>query len=407
MGILLKLTEEYFGTTIRDEEGKVFEIGGKKYAIKYEDYKFIKDIVPIGDNGECFMEIKSDIFEEPTYFCKIEYKGLIGNTVYDYYRITKSALDNKFEKNIIDDGLIMWISSTYDVFSDDFLIVKILEKVNDDFNKFNLTEDIEISKFTKYYSVGIYGVENKFLDIKIYSNRDDAVKYAIQEVEYSLDNEYGNNLTKDDVDDLRETYGDDWLDIDGLKDFFQGKFEKLYDDKHYKKGKHGSEFIDELLDKGLINDDDSYFNVDKEYPKFEEDDYKDFLISCMVKEQGISEEDATKEVEEYTTSEFSNKLIEFDIVDENDENFELDYDSPKFDEEDMIKELIKEKLEDISDVVDEYISNFGKLPSYYYDLDELAKIMVNPDDITEILATLDKKEHTVEIDGKTYFVYIS
>ncbi len=407
MGILLKLTEEYFGTTIRDEEGKVFEIGGKKYAIKYEDYKFIKDIVPIGDNGECFMEIKSDIFEEPTYFCKIEYKGLIGNTVYDYYRITKSALDNKFEKNIIDDGLIMWISSTYDVFSDDFLIVKILEKVNDDFNKFNLTEDIEISKFTKYYSVGIYGVENKFLDIKIYSNRDDAVKYAIQEVEYSLDNEYGNNLTKDDVDDLRETYGDDWLDIDGLKDFFQGKFEKLYDDKHYKKGKHGSEFIDELLDKGLINDDDSYFNVDKEYPKFEEDDYKDFLISCMVKEQGMSEEDATKEVEEYTTSEFSNKLIEFDIVDENDENFELDYDSPKFDEEDMIKELIKEKLEDISDVVDEYISNFGKLPSYYYDLDELAKIMVNPDDITEILATLDKKEHTVEIDGKTYFVYIS
>lgn len=407
MGVLLKLTEEYFGTDIRTEEGKMFEIGGKKYAIKYEDYKFIKDIAPIGDNGEYFMEIKSDIFEEPTYFCKIEYKGLIGNTVYDYYRITKSALDNKFEKNIIDDGLIMWISSTYDVFSDDFLIVKILEKVNDDFNKFNLTEDIEISKFTKYYSVGIYGVENKFLDIKIYSNRDDAVKYAIQEVEYSLDNEYGNNLTKDDVDDLRETYGDDWLDIDGLKDFFQGKFEKLYDDKHYKKGKHGSEFIDELIDKKLINDDDSYFNVDKEYPKFEEDDYKDFLISCMVKEQGMSEEDATKEVEEYTTSEFSNKLIEFDIVDENDENFELDYDSPKFDEKDIIEELIKEKLEDISDVVDEYISNFGKLPSYYYDLDELAKIMVNPDDITEILATLDKKEHTVEIDGKTYFVYIS
>lgn len=29
MGILLKLTEEYFGTAIRAEEGKVFEIGGK------------------------------------------------------------------------------------------------------------------------------------------------------------------------------------------------------------------------------------------------------------------------------------------------------------------------------------------------------------------------------------------
>lgn len=406
MGILLKLTEEYFGADIRDEEGKIFEIGGKKYAIKYEDYKFIKDIAPIGDNGEYFMEIKSDIFEEPTYFCKIEYKGIIGNTIYDYYRITKSALD-KVEKNTIDDGLTMWISSTYDVFSDDFLIVKILEKINDGFDKFNLTEDIEISKFTKYYSVGNYGVENKFLDIKIYSNRDDAVKYAIQEVEYSLDDDYVNYLTKDDVVDLRKTYGDDWLDIDGLKDFFQGKFEKLYDDKHYKKGEHGSEFIDELIDKGLINDDDSYFNVDKEYPKFDINDFKDKLISSLVECDEMSEEDATKEVEEYTTSEFSNKLIEFDIVDENDENFELDYDSPKFDEEDMIKELIKEKLEDISDVVDEYISNFGKLPSYYYDLDELAKIMVDPDDITEILAKLDKKEHTVEIDGKTYFVYIS
>ena len=77
MGVLLKLTEEYFGTTIRAEEGKVFEIGGEKYIIKYEDYKFIKNIVPIGDNGEYFMEMKSDIFEEPTYLCKIEFKSII------------------------------------------------------------------------------------------------------------------------------------------------------------------------------------------------------------------------------------------------------------------------------------------------------------------------------------------
>ena len=49
MGVLSRITQEYFGTSIRDEDGRIFKIGGEKYIIKYEDYKFIKNIVPIGD----------------------------------------------------------------------------------------------------------------------------------------------------------------------------------------------------------------------------------------------------------------------------------------------------------------------------------------------------------------------
>ena len=120
-----------------------------------------------------------------------------------------------------------------------------------------------------------------------------------------------------------------------------------------------------------------------------------------------SKEEATKAVEEYTTSEYIDALIDFDIVEENDENFELDYDSPKFNEDDMIEELVEKMLKDIDDVVDEYIFHFDNLPDDYYDLEKLAEIMVEVDGVEIRLASQDHEEHIARIDGKTYYVYIS
>ena len=401
MGVLSRITQEYFGTSIRDEDGRIFKIGGEKYIIKYEDYKFIKNIVPIGDNGEYFMEMKSDIFDEPIYLCKIEIKGISGNIEYDYYYITKSVLD-EVEKNTIEDGLVMWITSTYDVFSDDFLIVKILKEVKDEFDEIDLTEEIEISNLTNYYDV-----ETNRLSIKIYSDRDDAVKDAKDDIYYSLFSDYKKKMTKDEVAKLRKTCGDDWLDIDGLKDFFEEYYKENYDNKRYEQGEHGSILNDELIGMGLIYDDDSYFYVDKENPKFDIDDYRDELISRVMKYEEWSKEEATKAVEEYTTSEYIDALIDFDIVEENDENFELDYDSPKFNEDDMIEELVEKMLKDIDDVVDEYIFHFDNLPDDYYDLEKLAEIMVEVDGVEIRLASQDHEEHIARIDGKTYYVYIS
>lgn len=401
MGVLSRITQEYFGTSIRDEDGKIFKIGGKKYIIKYEDYKFIKNIVPIGDNGEYFIEMKSDIFDEPIYLCKIEIKGISGNIEYDYYYITKSVLD-EVEKNTIEDGLVMWITSTYDVFSDNFLIVKILKEVKDEFDEIDLTEEIEISNLTNYYDV-----ETNRLSIKIYSDRDDAVKDAKDDIYYSLFSDYKKKMTKDEVAKLRKTCGDDWLDIDGLKDFFEEYYKENYDNKRYEQGEHGSILNDELIGMGLIYDDDSHFYVDKENPKFDIDDYRDELISRVMKYEEWSKEEATKAVEEYTTSEYIDALIDFDIVEENDENFELDYDSPKFNEDDMIEELVEKMLKDIDDVVDEYIFHFDNLPDDYYDLEKLAEIMVEVDGVEIRLASQDHEEHIARIDGKTYYVYIS
>ena len=401
MGVLSRITQEYFGISIRDEDGRIFKIGGKKYIIKYEDYKFIKNIVPIGDNGEYFMEMKSDIFDEPIYLCKIEIKGISGNIEYDYYYITKSVLD-EVEKNTIEDGLVMWITSTYDVFSDDFLIVKILKEVKDEFDEIDLTEDIEISNLTNYYDV-----ETNRLSIKIYSDIDDAVKDAKEDIYDSLLSDYKKNMTNDEVAKLRKTYGDDWLDIDGFKDFFEEYYKENYDNKRYKQGEHGSILNDELIGMGLIYDDDSHFYVDKENPKFDIDDYRDELISRVMKYEEWSKEEATKAVEEYTTSEYIDALIDFDIVEENDENFELDYDLPKFNEDDMIEELVEKMLKDIDDVVDEYISNFDNLPDDYYDLEKLAEIMVEVDGVEIRLASQDHEEHIARIDGKTYYIYIS
>ena len=214
-------------------------------------------------------------------------------------------------------------------------------------------------------------------------------------------------MTKDEVAKLRKTCGDDWLDIDGLKDFFEEYYKENYDNKRYEQGEHGSILNDELIGMGLIYDDDSYFYVDKENPKFDIDDYRDELISRVMKYEEWSKEEATKAVEEYTTSEYIDALIDFDIVEENDENFELDYDSPKFNEDDMIEELVEKMLKDIDDVVDEYIFHFDNLPDDYYDLEKLAEIMVEVDGVEIRLASQDHEEHIARIDGKTYYVYIS
>lgn len=401
MGVLSKITQEYFGTSVRGEDGKIFEIGGRKYIIKYEDYKFIKNIVPIGDNGEYFMEMKSDIFEEQTYLCKIEVKNISGDTVYDYYYITKSVLD-EVKKNTIEDGFVMWISSTYDVFSDDFLIVKILKEVKDEFDEIDFTEEINISSYTNYYVV-----ENNSLSIKIYYDRDNAVKDAKDCFYDYLYVEYKNNMSKNEVNTMRKSCGDDWLDIGGLEDFFEEYYKELYGDKLYEKGEHGSELNDELIYRNLIEDNDSYFYVDKENPKFDIDDYRDELISCVMKDEELSKEEATKAVEEYTTSEYIDALIDFDIVEEDDENFELDYESPKFNENDKIEELVKKMLEYIDDVVDEYIIHFGIIPNDYYNLEKLAEIIVELDGVAQQLASQDSEEHIARIDGKSYFVYIS
>ena len=287
-------------------------------------------------------------------------------------------------------------------FSDDFLIVKILKEVKDEFDEIDLTEDIEISNLTNYYDV-----ETNRLSIKIYSDRDDAVKDAKDDIYYSLFSDYKKKMTKDEVAKLRKTCGDDWLDIDGLKDFFEEYYKENYDNKRYEQGEHGSILNDELIGMGLIYDDDSYFYVDKENPKFDIDDYRDELISRVMKYEEWSKEEATKAVEEYTTSEYIDALIDFDIVEENDENFELDYDSPKFNEDDMIEELVEKMLKDIDDVVDEYIFHFDNLPDDYYDLEKLAEIMVEVDGVEIRLASQDHEEHIARIDGKTYYVYIS
>lgn len=52
-------------------------------------------------------------------------------------------------------------------------------------------------------------------------------------------------------------------------------------------------------------------------------------------------------------------------------------------------------------MLDEYLFNFDNLPSDFYDLKKLAKIMIETDGAETQLAKKDNEEHTVEIDGKT------
>lgn len=68
MGVLANITSEYFGVSVREDEGRSFNIDGKEYIIKFEDFIFIKNLIPI-DGDNYFIKKEFDFFDEPIYMC--------------------------------------------------------------------------------------------------------------------------------------------------------------------------------------------------------------------------------------------------------------------------------------------------------------------------------------------------
>lgn len=169
--------------------------------------------------------------------------------------------------------------------------------------------------------------------------------WAIEDAkEYEEDFLGSEVFTKDVVERYRRVLGDDFINEKQIKEDLKESQESYYDDLDE------DDAIDELISREIIEDTEDYFEVD--------------------------------------------------------EDGDVDHSLPKFDYKDY-KDLFAEKyIDNISDVIDEYISNFGYSGiETYIDTGKLAEKIIETDGPESIIAGYDNVEREERIDYITYYIY--
>ena len=219
-------------------------------------------------------------------------------------------------------------------------------------------DDLEVSIEDNYVKFEFSGFEFVIYD-DIDEATDDAVKDAInieKETLEGLKNELSQkylssteskNIRKqfhDFIDNIRNNCGNDGFDEDELKDVFEESFEFEYDEFDEE------DAIDALLSNEIIEDTEEYFDLN--------------------------------------------------------EDGEIDHTLPKFDYQDYKDKYVEKSMEDLGDVVDEYVLNFGYDGiEEYIDFDKVGEIYVDIDGPAHWLAYYDSEDREQRIDGVTYYIY--
>ena len=219
-------------------------------------------------------------------------------------------------------------------------------------------DDLEVSIEDNYVKFEFSGFEFVIYD-DIDEATDDAVKDAIniekktlEGLKNELSQKYLSSTESENIrkrfhsfiDNIRNNCGNDGFDEDELKGVFEESFEFDYDEFDEE------DAIDALLSREIIEDTEEYFDLD--------------------------------------------------------EDGEIDHTLPKFDYQDYKDKYVEKLMEDLGDVVDEYVLNFGYDGiEEYIDFDKIGEIYVDIDGPAHWLAYYDSEDREQRIDGVTYYIY--
>lgn len=401
MGILINLTKEYFDDDIRRENGMIIKIEGEKYIIKNKTHPFINDICPIEDE-KMYIKKELEYFDEPVYILS-SYNG--GDYI-DYYFIKEGDLvyyrDN--ERSVIGDKMKLLVSSEFSELDKTFRILDVLyntslmrEWVDFDY------EGVTIIDKNDHCEVKC----DNYKRIKIYYDESVVDELAKESAKNLLEGDYPHSIPKNDVEDFISSFGYSWIDEDALKEWFEEDKENYIENIEEEDGKHGNRLFDEMIDKNIIEDTSEFFEIDLSDPTFEVEDYINELIKEISDNDGITEKEASEKVKDYDEDELISNMIEYGVVDKSEDYFNLDYTSPKFDIYEMKEKFKESTLErSVESMVDYFIFEFKKLDSSYCDFDKLAELAIDLDGRERYLSSYDGKEYICEIDDDKYFCYI-
>ena len=128
-----------------------------------------------------------------------------------------------------------------------------------------------------------------------------------------------------------------------------------------------------------------------------ETDLKDSMESYY---NDLDEDDAIEELLRYNVIEDTEDYFVLD------EDGHIDHSIPKFDYQYYGDVYAEKYIENIDDVIDEFISNFGYDGiENYIKYDRLAKLIVEADGPESTIASYDGVEREETVDGQTYYIY--
>lgn len=149
---------------------------------------------------------------------------------------------------------------------------------------------------------------------------------------------------KEDIDRYNNLFGDKVFDVDAMQKELEESYRSYY--RYLKE----SDAIEELLNHNVIKDDEEYFYLD-------EDDNPD-------------------------------------------------HDRPKFNYRDYTEEYVEKVIDNINDIVDEFITNYGiEGIEEYMDLEKLAEVIVDEDGRGEVISPYNGKEIHESVDDEDYYIY--
>ena len=128
-----------------------------------------------------------------------------------------------------------------------------------------------------------------------------------------------------------------------------------------------------------------------------ESDLKDSMESYY---NDLDEDDAIEELLRYNAIEDTEDYFGLD------EDGDIDHSIPKFDYQDYGDVYAEKYIENIGDVIDEFISNFGYNGiENYVNYDRLAQLIIETDGPESVIASYDGVEREETVNGQTYYIY--
>ena len=128
-----------------------------------------------------------------------------------------------------------------------------------------------------------------------------------------------------------------------------------------------------------------------------ESDLKDSMESYY---NDLDEDDAIEELLRYNVIEDTEDYFGLD------EDGDIDHSIPKFDYQDYGDVYAEKYIENIGNVIDEFISNFGYNGiENYVNYDKLAQLIIETDGPESVIASYDGVEREETVNGQTYYIY--
>lgn len=198
----------------------------------------------------------------------------------------------------------------------------------------------------------------------------------------------------------------DDLDVDVLSDYVSIRVGQSYEFAIYEDRDKAIDYAIEL-EKDLLDSDiftegsvTRFRNIlgdDFLDEKSMESDLKDSMESYY---NDLDEDDAIEELLRYNVIEDTEDYFGLD------EDGDIDHSIPKFDYQDYGDVYAEKYIENISDVIDEFISNFGYNGiENYVNYDRLAQLIIETDGPESVIASYDGVEREETVNGQTYYIY--